>query len=73
MCIVCECGEVGLDFLSKFEKSRYEMKEAKAAMLKCVESTADKEVKKCYSVIHKKMVKLLKEWNRLEELRSHNA
>ena len=63
MCIVCNCDEAGDDFLIKFERARSAMKEATEAMRRCSEIHRD------YDRTHKLMVKLTREWNRVEQQR----
>ena len=67
MCIICNCD--GGEMLSAFESARQAMKRSKEAMLKCSKSSCDKVAAKQYDKVHKEMVRLIKEWNTLEEKR----
>lgn len=72
MCIICNCSDDGDEFLLAFLKAQRAMKEAKDAMLKCSKSSVDKTAAKQYDRVHKEMVRLIKEWNRLEEKREQH-
>ncbi len=63
MCIICRCGDDGNRALDAFALSRTAMQRAAVAMKIC--SATDPG----YDATHKKMVKLMREWNRLEESR----
>ena len=65
MCIICNCGADGENFLASFSLSRDAMKKAKDEMMKC--SSVDRR----YDAIHKKMVRLIKEWNSIEQEREN--
>lgn len=70
MCIICNCGSGdGDDFLVTFESARIAMNQAKEAMLKCSKTATSEEAKDRYDATHKKMAKLIREWNKLEEFR----
>ena len=69
VCILCNCGETGDDFLTSFASSRHKMEQAKNAMLACSKVAKDQDQRKRYDHIHKEMVRLIREWNRLEEAR----
>lgn len=73
MCIVCNCGEVGDDFLAEFSAARGAMERAKKAMLICAQSAKHHEsgepipvARRSYDRAHKKMVRLCREWNAIE-------
>lgn len=69
MCIVCKCGDAGEEFLFEFAKAQSSMKSAGTAMLRCAESAKEVNAKRQYSMIHKKMVRILREWNAIEHER----
>ena len=58
MCIICRCGDKGLDFISEFEKSMFHLKKAEHIMFEC--SKIDRD----YDRQHKKLIKLRKDINR---------
>lgn len=73
MCIVCNCGEVGDDFLAYFSAARDAMERAKKAMLICAQSAKRHDsvepipvARISYDRAHKKMVRLCREWNAIE-------
>jgi hypothetical protein len=79
MCIICNCGDDGDEFLSAFEQARAGMKAAKAAMLKCAESAVHPatsapyhEARARYDAMHKKIARLLREWNSIEQEREQS-
>lgn len=69
MCIICNCGDDGDEFLSAFASARIEMKRAKEAMLKCSQVATTTSDRAKYDTTHKAMARLIREWNRLEESR----
>jgi len=75
MCIICNMqrDDLGFDAAEDFLSSHYRagktMREASDAMLKCSKLAINKEDKKRYAMIHKKMVKMRRAWNALEQLR----
>lgn len=75
MCIVCNCDgpsdTTGSDFLTTFDNSRRAMSATADAMLKCSQVAFTPEAQQRYDRTHKKMVKLIREWNKLEELREN--
>ena len=70
MCIICNAGDVGDDFLSAFESSRSAMRDAAKAMLK-VKAAAPQHAAQ-YDRAHKQMVRLIREWNKVEMLREQH-
>ena len=68
-CIVCNCDNMGLDFLSEFSKAQNNMRLASRLMFACSKVAEDEETKKRYDKAHKKMVKIIKEWNKIEHER----
>lgn len=68
MCIICN-SESGSDFLSDFENARKHISKSTETMLRCSQEATDPEVKKRYNRIHKKMVRLKRDWNKLEHER----
>ena len=71
MCIICNCGDEGDEFLYAFELSRDAMGNAKEAMLKCTKTAKTQQDRARYDAVHKAMVRLTHAWNRLEERREH--
>jgi hypothetical protein len=63
MCIVCNCDEAGLRFLDHFHNARAEMEQATRAMLICAGTRPE------YDATHKRMVRLCRDWNRIEHER----
>ena len=64
MCIVCRVGvELADEFRGAFYRARKEMERARDAMAKAAEVDPD------YDRTHKRIVKLLREWNRIEHTR----
>ncbi len=78
MCIICEMDdmvsiETAGKFLTAFDKSRGEMRQSAELMLECAKSAVADDTRKRYDRTHKRMVKLMREWNQLEEFREHCA
>lgn len=76
MCIICnmpdfKCEPAG-DFLNSFRQAQKAMKRAADAML-LVSKTAHMEHRARYDGVHKQMVRQIREWNKLEEKREHEA
>ena len=74
MCIICNCphfSEAPDEFLRAFEDARQAMKRAEAAMLKVSAEAIRPEDSRRYDAIHKQMVHLRREWNKLEQKREH--
>ena len=76
MCIICNCNKAGDTFLHEHFVAARSMKNAAAAMLICSQTSNSKfepdraaENRKRYDKTHKKMVKLIRAWNRLEQER----
>ena len=73
MCIVCNCDgggyQHGAAFLSEFERARKAMADSAAAMLRCAEVAPDPDDRERYDRTHKQMVRLIRDWNRLEQQR----
>ena len=69
MCVVCNCDDAGLTFLTHAYGASYEMEKAAAAMLQCSKVVQDEEASRRYDAAHKKMVRLRREWNRIEHER----
>lgn len=74
MCIVCNTdpvsnySTVGDEFLSLYSHSQYSMKVTTEKMLECSKVAKGQHAKR-YDSMHKKMVKILREWNNIEHLR----
>ena len=76
MCIICNCKEYSKapdEFISAFESSRASMKKACDSMKRVSEEAISEEHAKRYDRTHKKMVRLLRDWNRIEQERESNT
>lgn len=80
MCIICNMGSdhtashIASSFLAAYGESQLHMASAAAFMLKCSQLAVDAEDRKRYDAIHKQIVRLQREWNKLEHLREgHGA
>ena len=71
MCIICNCPENGDIFLNSFAGAQIDMKKAAKAMLACSNEAKLIDQRKKYDVTHKKIVRLIREWNSLEMDREH--
>lgn len=69
MCIICNAGAVGDEFLYKFRTASLAMGEAKAAMMACAEVADDPAVRERYGRAHREMVRLHRAWNCIEHQR----
>jgi hypothetical protein len=69
MCIICNCGDAGFDFLTDHGAAAGRMRAAKAKMLECSRIATEPEQRKRYDRMHKKMARLIREWNRIEQER----
>lgn len=67
MCIVCNVGTRGSDFVDAYSSAQNAMKKATDVMLSC--PVKDKR----YDKIHKSMVRLCVEWNKIEHQREIDA
>lgn len=65
MCIVC----ISEDFLHHFSLAHREMKKATQAMLKVSQNSYTPELAKNYDKVHKKMLRVMKQWARIEQER----
>lgn len=65
MCIICNCNEKGDEFLMDHFSARVAMKKA----IKSMEACYDVSNMKKYRKAQYKMVRILREWNRIEENR----
>lgn len=76
MCIICNLepdNRAADDFLQSFADARAPMKDATAAMAICAKTAIRPEDRKRYASIHKRMVRLCWDWNRIEHLREKTA
>lgn len=76
MCIICNCppGDPAPEhFLAEFESARQAMKRAEAAMLEVAQAATTKQHATRYGAVHKQMVRLRRDWNRLEQVRERGA
>jgi len=71
MCIICNCGDDGDNFLYEYEVARGKMKKAREAMLKCSQVATDEESRKRYKATYNKMASIIKDWNSIEEFREN--
>ena len=71
MCIVCNCDNKGIEFLDHFSQAKKKMKEASVLMLECSKVAKDIEAKKRYDKAHKKIVRIIKDWNKIEHEREN--
>jgi len=78
MCIICHCGDEGDDFLTEFARTSAAMARAKQSMLKCshtavdpVTKAPDLKARAAYDKTHKKIARMLREWNSIEQEREH--
>lgn len=72
MCIICNAGDAGMLFLNEYAHARHHMKRAADAMLLCSATKPGLkriDQRKQYNKTHKRMVRLIREWNRLEQFR----
>lgn len=77
MCIICNSATGDL-FLGEFAVARAAIERAKDAMLECSKNAVgeyagvtDTEMRAKYDKIHKKITRLLREWNNIEHEREH--
>ena len=75
MCIICNLSvkgkehegcQLAINFINKFEQASHAMKQATNSMLEV------KKFDRNYDNTHKKMVKLMRAWNRLEQEREED-
>lgn len=75
MCIYCNMGPEISDkdpagaFLDDFVRSQASMERAAKAMLVCSRLAPDPKVRRQYDRTHKRMVRMIRDWNRLEQFR----
>lgn len=69
MCIVCNCGDTGGEFLCEFARAQAAMKSAAQKMLECSKVATTPEQRWRYDATYKRMVKLIRQWNGLEQFR----
>lgn len=72
MCIICNAPEAGDDFLTHFHRASEHMRRAAAAMHKASEETAQLVDQVRYDKTHKAMVRLIRQWNRIEHEREND-
>jgi hypothetical protein len=79
MCIVCNCGDFGGEFVCAFTAAQSYMKAAADAMLKCsqvairLDKQPDYEQRRQYDAAHKQIVRVMREWNKIEHQREHHS
>jgi len=78
MCIICN-SETGDTFLNEFSIASAAIERAKNAMLECSKNAvgefagvSDAEMRARYDKIHKKIARMLREWNSIEHEREHS-
>lgn len=72
MCIICNMRgreDVATEFLSAYDIAREAMKQAKHAMYVCSKDAVTPEARAAYDASHKTIVRLVNEWNKLEQSR----
>lgn len=73
MCIICNMpdfkSEIADDFLFKFAAAGKLMADAATAMLECSKIANKPEDRKRYDTLHKTMLRMKRDWNRLEQER----
>ena len=70
MCIICHCGtDIADEYLSANADVRTAMKRAAKAMMVCSQKADTQENRKQYDRTYKRIVRLIREWNQLEEFR----
>lgn len=69
MCIVCNCGDAAFPYLDAFAAASAHMERAATAMLDCAKVAKTPEQRKQYDATHKAMVRLKREWHKLEHTR----
>ena len=69
MCIVCNSGDSGSQALDDHRTAGDRMKRAADSMLQAALSTASPSAAKRYKRTHKAMVRMARDWNRLEQER----
>ncbi|MGN7160821.1 hypothetical protein [Sphingomonas sp. SAFR-052] len=72
MCIVCNVGDshpTAYRFLDDFRKSQEAMKAAADAMLAVSAVAVTAEDRKRYKAVHKRMVRQMREWSKIEQQR----
>lgn len=68
MCIICNCNyDDATAFLTYFSDAGKQMRKAADYMLACSRSATTPEARKRYSALHKEMVRMARDWNRLEQ------
>lgn len=76
MCIICNAGEDALEahvYLHEHDMARRAMKKAAAAMLAVSKSAPDAADRKRYDRTHKKLVRILRDWNSIEHGRERGG
>jgi hypothetical protein len=75
MCIICNLGieksDLADDFLCEYARSKDSMNKAAKSLLECSKNVSG-DIHKNYDREYKHMVKLIREWNKIEELRECN-
>lgn len=71
MCIICNCDHRGTRFLEEFSSVRVHMNNAAEAMLECSKVARDSGAQRQYDAAHKLIVRLSREWNKIEHMREH--
>lgn len=72
MCIICNMKgreDVAEEFLSAYMTAQVAMKKAKHAMFICSEEAVTPEARVSYDAAHKAIVRLVNEWNKIEQRR----
>jgi hypothetical protein len=73
MCIICNVDEntthEAIGFLHHYGRAQAEMKRAADSLLSVSKTVSDQEIARQYDRTHKRMVRILREWNSLEHSR----
>lgn len=73
MCIFCNVGYDADKFLTPYHRARMQMREAIVGMEAVIRAAPDRAVQGRYKRAHHKMVRLLRDWNRIEQERENGA
>jgi hypothetical protein len=71
MCIICNVGYEADKFLTPYDRARSEMRHAIDGMEAVIRAAPSREMQNRYKRAHHKMVRLLRDWNRIEQEREN--
>jgi hypothetical protein len=72
MRIICNCGDDGEAFYMGHYRASVAIGKAKDAMLKCSQTAKDEAARRRYDAMHKKIARMLRDWNRIEQEREND-